>query len=118
MRKLLIPGVVAIAALAGLTVLDRVMTATGMPRVEATTQATEPEAAAASSEHRPLSDFVREAERLYDAHVIEAEMEQRDGRRVAELKMLPPRGRTFTIELDAITAEIVRARGNAEEFRR
>lgn len=117
MQRFLVPGLVAVAALVGLTAVDRLMIASGMPRVEQATQTTET-GGSATPQDRPLSDFVREAERLYNAHVIEAEMEQRDGRRVAELKMLPPHGRTFVIELDAITAELVRARGNAAAFRR
>jgi uncharacterized membrane protein YkoI len=49
--------------------------------------------------------------------VIEVDLDREDGRWVYELKLLPPSGRVFELEVDAATAAVLRSKGPAQERR-
>ena len=74
-------------------------------------------AALAAGEIRPLSDILAEVERRYLGRVIEVELDREDGRWVYELKLLPPSGRVFELEVDAATAALLRSKGPVQERR-
>lgn len=60
---------------------------------------------------RPLAEVLAEAERRFRGRVIEAELERDDDNWLYELKILPPNGRMFVVELDAATGAVLRTRG-------
>lgn len=72
-------------------------------------------AALEAGQIRPLSDLLAEVERRFRGRVIEADLERDDTQWLYELKILPPNGRIFIIELDASTGALVRARGTVQE---
>ncbi|WP_207540418.1 PepSY domain-containing protein [Sabulicella rubraurantiaca] len=72
-------------------------------------------AALEAGQIRPLTDILAEVERRYRGRVIEADLERDDGQWLYELKILPPNGRVFTIELDAATGQFLRGRGPIQE---
>lgn len=72
-------------------------------------------AALEAGQIRPLSELLTEVERRYRGRVIEAELELEDGQWQYEIKILPPNGRIFTVELDATTGTLLRSRGPVQE---
>lgn len=72
-------------------------------------------AALEAGQIRPLSELLTEVERRYRGRVIEAELELDDGQWLYEIKILPPNGRLFTVELDAATGALIRSRGPVQE---
>jgi len=72
-------------------------------------------AALEAGEIRPLSDLLTEVERRFRGRVIEAELEQDDGQWLYDIKILPPNGRVFDVELDAATGALIRSRGPVQE---
>jgi uncharacterized membrane protein YkoI len=74
-------------------------------------------AALAAGEIRPLAEILAEIERRYIGRVIEVDLDREDGRWVYELKLLPPSGRVFELEVDAATAAVLRSKGPAQERR-
>jgi uncharacterized membrane protein YkoI len=74
-------------------------------------------AALAAGEIRPLADILAEVERRYLGRVIEVELDREDGRWVYDLKLLPPSGRVFELEVDAMTAAPLRSKGQVQERR-
>jgi uncharacterized membrane protein YkoI len=72
-------------------------------------------AALEAGQIRPLSDLLSEVERRFRGRVIEADLERDDTQWLYELKILPPNGRIFIIELDAATGALVRSRGAVQE---
>lgn len=72
-------------------------------------------AALEAGEIRPLSDLLAEVERRFRGRVIEAELEQDDGQWLYDIKILPPNGRVFDVELDAATGALIRWRGPLQE---
>lgn len=72
-------------------------------------------AALEAGQIRPLSDLLAEVERRFRGRVIEADLERDDAQWLYELKILPPNGRIFIIELDAATGTLVRSRGTVQE---
>jgi uncharacterized membrane protein YkoI len=66
---------------------------------------------------RPLADILRQVEGRYVGRVIETELDREDGRWVYELKLLPPNGRVFELELDAATGTLLRSKGPVQERR-
>jgi uncharacterized membrane protein YkoI len=74
-------------------------------------------AALAAGEIRPLAEILAEVERRYIGRVIEVDLDREDGRWVYELKLLPPSGRVFELEVDAATAAVLRSKGPALERR-
>ncbi len=68
-------------------------------------------AALEAGEIRPLSELMTEVERRYLGRVIEVELERENGRWQYEIKVLPPNGRLFEVELDASTGELLRSKG-------
>jgi hypothetical protein len=72
-------------------------------------------AALEAGQIRPLSDLLAEVERRFRGRVIEADLERDDTQWLYELKILPPNGRLFTVELDAATGALVRSRGPVQE---
>lgn len=72
-------------------------------------------AALEAGQIRPLSDLLAEVERRFRGRVIEADLERDDTQWLYELKILPPNGRIFIIELDAATGALVRSRGTVQE---
>ncbi|WP_051212520.1 PepSY domain-containing protein [Rubritepida flocculans] len=72
-------------------------------------------AALEAGQIRPLSDLLAEVERRFRGRVIEAELERDDAQWLYELKILPPNGRVFIVELDAATGQLLRSRGPVQE---
>jgi uncharacterized membrane protein YkoI len=72
-------------------------------------------AALEAGQIRPLSELLTEVERRYRGRVIEAELELDEGVWQYEIKILPPNGRLFTVELDAATGALIRSRGPVQE---
>ncbi len=72
-------------------------------------------AALEAGQIRPLSDLLSEVERRFRGRVIEADLERDDTQWLYELKILPPNGRIFIVELDASTGALVRSRGPVQE---
>jgi len=72
-------------------------------------------AALEAGQIRPLSDLLSEVERRFRGRVIEADLERDDTQWLYELKILPPNGRIFIVELDAATGALVRSRGPVQE---
>lgn len=72
-------------------------------------------AALEAGQIRPLSDLLAEVERRFRGRVIEADLERDDTQWLYELKILPPNGRIFIVELDAATGALVRSRGPVQE---
>lgn len=72
-------------------------------------------AALEAGQIRPLSDLLAEVERRFRGRVIEADLERDDTQWLYELKILPPNGRLFIVELDAATGALVRSRGPVQE---
>lgn len=72
-------------------------------------------AALEAGQIRPLSDLLAEVERRFRGRVIEAELERDDGQWLYEIKILPPNGRVFIVELDAATGALLRSRGPVQE---
>ena len=72
-------------------------------------------AALEAGQIRPLSDLLAEVERRFRGRVIEADLERDDSQWLYELKILPPNGRIFIVELDAATGALVRSRGPVQE---
>ena len=67
-----------------------------------------------AGEIRPLAELLAEVERRYRGRVIEADLERDDGQWLYELKILPPNGRIFVIEIDAATGALLRSRGQVQ----
>ncbi len=74
-------------------------------------------AALAAGEIRPLAEILAEVERRYLGRVIQIELDREDGRWLYELKLLPPSGRVFELEVDATTAALLRSKGQVQERR-
>jgi uncharacterized membrane protein YkoI len=74
-------------------------------------------AALEAGEIRPLAEILAEVERRYRGRVIEADLERDDGQWLYELKILPPNGRLFVVEIDAATGALLRSRGQVQERR-
>ena len=74
-------------------------------------------AALAAGEIRPLAEILAEVERRYLGRVIEVELDREEGRWVYEIKLLPPSGRVFELEVDAATAALLRSKGQVQERR-
>jgi uncharacterized membrane protein YkoI len=72
-------------------------------------------AALEAGQIRPLSDLLNEVERRFRGRVIEAELDWDDGQWLYELKILPPNGRVFIVELDASSGQLLRSRGPVQE---
>lgn len=72
-------------------------------------------AALEAGQIRPLTDILADVERRYRGRVIEADLEHDDGQWLYELKILPPNGRVFIVELDAATGQFLRGRGPIQE---
>lgn len=72
-------------------------------------------AALEAGEIRPLSELLTEVERRFRGRVIEADLDRDDGQWLYELKILPPNGRVFIVELDARTGALLRSRGPVQE---
>jgi uncharacterized membrane protein YkoI len=72
-------------------------------------------AALEAGQIRPLSDLLAEVERRFRGRVIEAELDRDDGQWLYEIKILPPNGRVFIVELDAATGALLRSRGPVQE---
>jgi uncharacterized membrane protein YkoI len=72
-------------------------------------------AALEAGQIRPLSDLLAEVERRFRGRVIEADLERDDTQWLYELKILPPNGRIFIVELDASTGALIRSRGPVQE---
>ncbi|WP_424810788.1 PepSY domain-containing protein [Roseococcus sp. YIM B11640] len=72
-------------------------------------------AALEAGQIRPLSELLSEVERRFRGRVIEAELEFDDGQWLYEIKILPPNGRVFNIELDAASGTLIRSRGPVQE---
>ena len=72
-------------------------------------------AALEAGQIRPLSDLLAEVERRFRGRVIEADLERDDSQWLYELKILPPNGRIFIVELDAATGALVRSRGPVQD---
>jgi uncharacterized membrane protein YkoI len=68
-------------------------------------------AALEAGEIRPLSEVLADVERRFLGRVIEAELDRDDGQWLYELKLLPPNGRMFTVEIDAASGGVIRTRG-------
>ncbi len=68
-------------------------------------------AALEAGQIRPLAEVLTDAERRFLGRVIEAELERDDGTWLYELKILPPNGRMFVVEIDAATGALLRTRG-------
>nr|WP_314071488.1 PepSY domain-containing protein [uncultured Roseococcus sp.] len=68
-------------------------------------------AALEAGQIRPLSELMTEVEQRYLGRVIEVELERSDGRWQYEIKILPPNGHVFEVELDAATGALLRAKG-------
>jgi uncharacterized membrane protein YkoI len=73
--------------------------------------------ALAAGEIRPLAELLAEIERRYIGRVIEVDLDREGGRWVYGLKLLPPSGRVFELEVDAATAAVLRSKGPAQERR-
>jgi uncharacterized membrane protein YkoI len=71
-------------------------------------------AALEAGEIRPLAELLGDVERRFRGRVIEADLERDDGQWLYELKILPPNGRMFVIELDAATGALLRSRGQVQ----
>lgn len=72
-------------------------------------------AALEAGQIRPLSELLTEVERRFRGRVIEAELQLDDGQWLYDIKILPPNGRLFSIELDAATGALMRSRGPVQE---
>ena len=72
-------------------------------------------AALEAGQIRPLTEILAEVERRYRGRVIEADLERDDDQWLYELKILPPNGRVFIVELDAATGKFLRSRGPVQE---
>jgi len=72
-------------------------------------------AALEAGQIRPLSELLSEVERRFRGRVIEAELELDDGQWLYEIKILPPNGQLFTVDLDAATGALIRSRGPVQE---
>jgi uncharacterized membrane protein YkoI len=57
---------------------------------------------------RPLADILAEVRPGLGGEVIEVEFEREDGRYVYEFKVITPAGQLREIEVDALTAEILK----------
>jgi uncharacterized membrane protein YkoI len=66
-------------------------------------------AALEAGQIRPLSEILSGVERQFHGRVIEAELELSDGQWRYEIKILPPNGEVFTVELDAATGALIRS---------
>lgn len=102
----------------GLAVLSLALfLAQGLPPVTAQERRDHERARAAleAGQIRPLSDLLAEVERRFRGRVIEADLERDDTQWLYELKILPPNGRLFIVELDAATGALVRSRGPVQE---
>lgn len=70
-----------------------------------------------AGEIRPLAELLAVVERRYQGRVIEADLERDDGQWLYEFKILPPNGRMFVVEIDALTGVLLRSRGPVQERR-
>jgi uncharacterized membrane protein YkoI len=64
-------------------------------------------AALEAGQIRPLSEILSGVERQFHGRVIEAELELDDGQWCYKIKILPPNGEVFTVELDAVTGALI-----------
>ncbi|MCS6892038.1 MAG: PepSY domain-containing protein [Rhodovarius sp.] len=74
-------------------------------------------AALEAGEIRPLAEVLTDIERRFMGRVIEAELERDDGQWLYELKLLPPNGRVYSLEVDARTGEVLSSRGPVQHRR-
>jgi uncharacterized membrane protein YkoI len=72
-------------------------------------------AALEAGQIRPLSELLTEVERRFRGRVIEAELDRDDGQWYYKIKILPPNGQIFSIELDAATGELLRSHGPVQQ---
>ncbi len=77
----------------------------------------EARAALAAGAIRPLAEILAIVERRWIGRAIEVELDREDGRWVYEIKLLPPSGRVFELELDAATGDLRRSKGPVQERR-
>ncbi|RVT99390.1 hypothetical protein EOD42_04690 [Rhodovarius crocodyli] len=68
-----------------------------------------------AGEIRSLAEILTTVEERYLGRVIEAELEREDGIWQYEIKVQPPTGRPYKVEVNATTGEILRASGQAQE---
>lgn len=61
----------------------------------------------------PLKDILARAESAYPGQLIEAELEDKDGAFVYEIKMLSGDGRVMKLHYDARTGELLKAKSRA-----
>tara|TARA_R110000772_G_scaffold267976_3_gene393738 strand:- start:7021 stop:7323 length:303 start_codon:yes stop_codon:yes gene_type:complete len=59
----------------------------------------------------PLTDILSRAEAAYPGHLIEAELEEKDGVLVYEIKILTFGGRVMKLYYDAGTGALLKAKG-------
>lgn len=67
-------------------------------------------AALQAGEVMPLQDLLNKLQRSHPGDVLEVELERDEGRWIYELKILQSGGRLLRLDVDARTAEVLRAR--------
>lgn len=67
-------------------------------------------AAMLAGEVLPLPALLERLQRSHPGQVLELELERDDGRWVYEVRLLQPDGRLLRLDVDARTAEVLRAR--------
>lgn len=77
----------------------------------------EARAALAAGVIRPLAEILAIVEGRWLGRAIEVELDREDGRWVYDIKLLPPSGRVFELELDAATGALLRSNGPVQERR-
>lgn len=65
-------------------------------------------AAVQAGEVLPLRSLLERLEREHPGQVLEVELEQEDGLRIYEVKLLQPGGRLVKLELDAASGTLLR----------
>ncbi|MFY8118104.1 MAG: PepSY domain-containing protein [Roseateles sp.] len=70
-------------------------------------------AALRAGEILPLQQILQSVQRSHPGEVLEVELEREDGRWVYEIKLLQPGGRLMRLDVDARSAEVLRARPRA-----
>lgn len=55
----------------------------------------------------PMSEVMQRAARIQPGQLLEAELEQEDGRYVYEIRILDPAGRVHELELDAASGVLI-----------
>lgn len=77
----------------------------------------EARAALAAGAIRPLAEILAIVDQRWLGRAIEVELDREDGRWTYEIKLLPPSGRVFELELDAATGALLRSKGPVQERR-